>query len=371
MVKTVVDVIVTHWSDPTDPKAWSGTSSNIIKNLEKLGVNTIGISTGFNKYQQKFLEFIHRMRGLGTDYFGGPVFRNQCSKILQRKVRYLECQKILHMGQLDLPVNEIPGLEHYLLLDTTSYIWHQYDTKLANRNTEKGRKVHEQLDIQAFSHVKHFFPFSEYVKDSLINHYNINPDRITVVGSGLGNIQPFYGEKDYTNGQILFVASGRFEDKGGQLLLEGFKLAQRKNPEIKLIIVGQENHKHLNDSIPNLTVYGETRGKKLQDLFNQAALFAMPSLNEPWGLVYLEALACKTPILALNRNALPEITQNGKYGFLVDETKPKAIADAICHAFSEPDKLKAMGEAGQKYCLENFSWEKTATKIADVMLGVS
>ncbi|WP_082209872.1 glycosyltransferase family 4 protein [Fischerella sp. PCC 9605] len=371
MVKTVANVIVTHhWADPRDPITWSGTPSNIIRRLEKLGVNIISISTGFNKYQKKFLELIHRMDGLGTDYFGGPVFRKKSCEILQRKVRHLECNKILHMGQFNLPVSGFPGFEHYLLMDATSYTWHQYETKLSTRNTDKGRKVHEQLDIHAFNHVKHFFSFSEYVKDSLINHYNINPDRITVVGSGIGNLQPFYGEKDYSNGQILFVASNRFEDKGGLLLLEGFKLAQKKNPEIKLVIVGQENKKYLNGSIPNLTVYGEIRGKQLQDLFNQAALFAMPSLNEPWGFVYLEALACKTPVLGLNRNALPEITQNGRYGFLVDEPTPTAIADAICHAFSHPDKLRTMGKEGQKHCLEKFSWEKTTIKIADMMLGI-
>lgn len=45
-------------------------------------------------------------------------------------------------------------------------------------------------------------------------------------------IEPFTGEKDYENVHILFVAKLRFDDKGGLLLLEGFKKAQRKNPRL-------------------------------------------------------------------------------------------------------------------------------------------
>jgi len=94
----------------------------------------------------------------------------------------------------------------------------------------------------------------------------------------------------------------------------------------------------------------------------------MPAPNEPWGQVYIEALAYKTPVLGLNRNFLREITCNRQYGFLVDEPSPNCIADAILQAFSSPDRLREMGISGQKYCLETFSWDQVALKMASVML---
>jgi glycosyltransferase involved in cell wall biosynthesis len=118
-----------------------------------------------------------------------------------------------------------------------------------------------------------------------------------------------------------------------------------------------------------VTVTGFIPQEELQNLFNTAALFAMPALNEPWGLVYLEALACKTPILGLNRNSLPEITRKGQYGLLVDEPTPDCIADAILQAFSHPEKLREMGAMGQTYCLKTFSWDQVAMKIVSVMLS--
>jgi glycosyltransferase involved in cell wall biosynthesis len=238
-----------------------------------------------------------------------------------------------------------------------------------NQYTPKMLQLAEQLERESYAQLKHFFVISEYVRENLIDHYRIEAERITVVGTGRGKIEPFTGDKDYENGHILFVAKDRFEDKGGFLLLEGFNIAQRKKPSLKLVIVGKEQYRNLIGPVPNVSVTGFIPWEELQNLFNTAALFAMPALNEPWGLVYLEALACKTPILGLNRNSLPEITCKGQYGFLVDKPTPDSIADAILQAFSNPDKLRAMGAAGQRFCLETFSWERVALKIASVILG--
>ncbi|SRR5579883_237290 len=359
--------------DPRDPRAWSGTSSNIFNAITSSGVRVIGINSQLNKYQARFYKLIHRLSGLGTDYMGGPIFRAQSGSIAQRQIRKLGCTKVLHLGQLGLPIPNIdPKVDHYLVCDTTKNLWNRFNTNLLNRCTPKMLQIVEQLEWESFAQIKHFFPLSEYVRDNLINYYKINPAQITVVGTGRGRLQAFTGDKDYRNGHILFVASGRFEDKGGLVLLEGFKIAQKKNPSLKLVIVGQEEYTHLNGCIPNLTVKGYIPwGEELQNLFNTSALFAMPSLNEPWGLVYLEALACKTPVLGLNRNALPQITQGGKYGFLLEQPRPDVIADTFLQAFSNPQKLKEMGDAGQKYCLETFTWKKVASKIISVMLATS
>ena len=91
----------------------------------------------------------------------------------------------------------------------------------------------------------------------------------------------------------------------------------------------------------------------------------MPAINEPWGLVYLEAMACKMPIVGLNRNSFPEISGFGEYGFSVMEGTPDQLADTISKAFESPSRLKEMGTAAQNYCLSNFTWESTVNKIVD------
>lgn len=361
-------VIASSAGDPQNPKTWSGTPSNIARAIEYLGTKVVGINTDLKKPQKLVYKLLNQLSGLKTDYRRGRAARTHGAKILAAQAQALGCTKILHTGTFDLPSPQSDRFEHYLFCDSTWNLWSNNVTNIASYSP-KMLQLSERLERESYAQIKHFFPISEYVGKNLIDRYQIEPERVTVVGTGRGKIEPFTGEKDYHNGHILFVAKNRFDDKGGSLLLAGFQKAQQKNPSLKLVIVGQEKYKKLVGSVPNVRVTGFIPWEELQQLFYDAALFAMPALNEPWGLVYLEALACKTPILGLNRNSLPEITCQEKYGFLVDEPTPDSIAESILRAFSDPDKLRQMGTAGQKYCLEKFSWEQVAHKILNVMLS--
>ena len=89
-----------------------------------------------------------------------------------------------------------------------------------------------------------------------------------------------------------------------------------------------------------------------------------PMLNDPWGQVYLEAMASRTPVMGLNRNGLPEIVDGGRHGFLVDRADPAALAEAILCAVSDPQRLERMATAAQRHVLQNYSWNRVAERIA-------
>jgi glycosyltransferase involved in cell wall biosynthesis len=84
-------------------------------------------------------------------------------------------------------------------------------------------------------------------------------------------------------------------------------------PQLRLLIVGQNSYPGLTNDVPGLRLCGHISREELQRLFQESALFAMPAYSEPWGMVYLEALISKTPILGLRRTALPEFTGNGRW----------------------------------------------------------
>jgi len=274
-------------------------------------------------------------------------------------------QNVLHTGTFDLPLPSVPpGTRHFLFCDSTWDLWrrvvpsiHFYSPKLLADA--------ERLEEESYRQMSHVFTISEYVRRNLIEHFQIRADRITVVGTGRGAIQPYTGPKDYGNRTILFVAKGRFEDKGCVLLLEALKLARQREPRLHLIVVGDERSRKYAEGIPNVEVHGFVALETLQSFFNRAALFAMPALNEPWGLVFLEALSCKTPILGLNRNAMPEITQHGRFGFCIDDATPAGVAAGLVEAFQKPDRLACMGAEGQDYCLRTFTWENTVKRIVE------
>jgi glycosyltransferase involved in cell wall biosynthesis len=352
-------------NDPTSPRSWSGTPYAICQELQRRG--RLG-STLQSSPKNKFINALTTITSC-LYYFGsidnprGRICRFLNAHKVYKKFATGTKDAILHLGTLDLPVLKGDTNDHYLFCDATWHTWSERsDLRLYSA---KMLMDAEQMEKEAYAQMKHIFSISNYVKEDLITHYGVSPEKISVVGTGQGKIVPYTGEKDYTNSTIIFVAKERYEDKGGPLLVAGFKLARQRRPDLQLIIIGDEKYRSIIGEEQNIRVTGYIPWDELQHLFDTASLFAMPARNEPWGLVYIEALLCKTPVFGLNRNALPEITQNGKYGFLIETETPEAVAEALLEACSSPAHLAEMGRSGQQYCLETYSWEKTVTRILD------
>ncbi len=360
-------VITSSEGSPRDPKVWSGTPYNIVNGFERLGADVYTIDTSIPRSKLFFIKVLKKIRCIDASFYRGIIAKNLRSKSLQHNLKKIPCTKVLHTGTFDLSLKYInDNVNHFLFCDSTWHLWARFATDF-DTYSDKMKKDAEISEMEAYQKVEHFFPIAQYVKDDLINYYGISSDRITVVGTGRGNIKPFFEDKNYAKPSLLFVAKVRFEDKGGLLLLEGFKLAQKRIPNLTLYIIGSKNNKVFSGNVKNVNFLDFIPSDDLQNLFNTSSLFAMPALNEPWGLVYLEALACKMPILGLKRNSLPEITRNGEFGFLVNSADPESIAEAIIDAFSNTKRLEEMGENGQKYCVQNFSWDRTVKKIHDVI----
>lgn len=388
-------IAVASIGDPRDWKTWSGAPRHLIDALSEQGIDIVGIDTRITSKWRKAAYFAgyhvsrQSFHTLGSadqvkaqlsllnsearsDYNFSEAARQQRARRLQQELSRAETNHVLHMTSLSLApsVKQNSRVHNYVYCDTT---WNITASKHSNeRFSQSTRRELEYLETAAFDQVDHFFTMAEYVREDLIDHYKIAADRVTAVGTGRGKLVPFQGQKSYANGYILFTAKLRFEEKGGPLLLDAFRLAQARNPKLKLVIVGQESYVQQLRDIPGVTARGHIAWNELQELFDGAALFAMPSLCEPWGLVYLEALASRTPVLGLNCNSLPEITQNGKFGFLVDDPNPASVADTLAKALNDPETLRTMGEAGQRHCLETYSWQRVASSMIGAMFpGVS
>jgi glycosyltransferase involved in cell wall biosynthesis len=272
------------------------------------------------------------------------------------------------MGTLTMPIGcgrKDLG-RHYIYVDSS---FHLLSSNGISQYPSLQTSRFDDLEKRSFHGAEHLFPISEYVRDDLVGHYDIPEERITVVGTGRGKITPFFGPKEYEDGTVLFVAKERFEEKGGRLLLEAFRAVTAAHPKLKLIMVCERKYQALVESIPNAIFKTSLPWKELEALFHRAALFAMPALHEPWGLVYLEALASRCPVLGLDRNAMREITGGGKYGFLVPHATSAAVAEVLIQAFSDVEKMESMGAAGQNHCLSTYSWARTAALIRQRIAG--
>ncbi len=354
---------------PNDHRTWSGTTKNILQALNEKGwlenANETEIDNIFYKSFKLFIKGCYKLfyknNNLGILSYG--FVRKLNAYCAMQLTQNASSKHTLHFGTLSLPFFKKPNNQHhYLYTDGTWHAWSSYsvDVKLSKKQILNIDK----LEKESYKLVDHIFSTSEYVKNDLIKFYNIAPSKVSVVGTGTGIIQPFYGQKNYENHKILFVAKGRFDDKGGSLVLKSFELALKINPNLHLIIVGQKEYMS-NISSSNISTYGFIPLEDLQQLFNTCSLFLMPALNEPWGLVYIEAMLCKMPIMGLNRNSFPELSGYGKYGIGINAPDAHMLTKEIVDIFSQPEKMKEMGLKAQEYAVKNFTWDNTVNDIMD------
>jgi glycosyltransferase involved in cell wall biosynthesis len=353
--------------DPTSPATWSGTPYRLRAELERRGLLAGSLdATALPPRLHRFCRWVAtRIFGAESAYAYSPVTRLFRAWRLHRLLAGRPL-RVLHTGTLGMPLLWRPRRQrHYLFCDTTWHLASLHSPDLTVLGPVL-RRMAEWMDRRSYRQMTHIFAIGRHVRDDLISHYGVSPDRVSAVGTGRGSIAPYRGPKDYRDGQILFVAKLRAEEKGVSLLTQAFALAVARSPGLKLLLVGRDDFQQY-AGIPNVTARAFVSPAELQQAFEQSALFAMPARYEPWGLVYLEALACRTPIVAMARNAGPEFCDNGRCGFLLEREDPKALADLLLAAFADTAKLEAMGQHGQAMVLERYGWDLTMDRITHAM----
>jgi alpha-maltose-1-phosphate synthase len=119
------------------------------------------------------------------------------------------------------------------------------------------------------------------------------------------------------------------------------------------------------------------RPAEVRQVLSHAAVFVCPSVYEPLGIVNLEAMACGTAVVASDVGGIPEVVEHGETGLLVhyDEHDIPAfragLAEAVNAALADPAKASAMGAAGRRRAVEEFSWAEVAARTVKIYNNVT
>jgi glycosyltransferase involved in cell wall biosynthesis len=97
----------------------------------------------------------------------------------------------------------------------------------------------------------------------------------------------------------------------------------------------------------------------------RAQLFALPSWDEAFGLVYTEAMAQGTPVVAGRGEGPEDFIEDGVSGYLVPVRDPEALASIIGGVLDDPGAAADVGETGKAAALA-LSWERNARLTLDV-----
>jgi len=207
--------------------------------------------------------------------------------------------------------------------------------------------------------------FSRNVAGSLVEDYGVPEARIAVVGGG-ANIFPAEAPRLDDGRTVLFVGKD-FTRKGGPVLLDAFVRLRRWLPKARLVIAGPRAAPPLPE---NATWIGPVGLDELPALCAQASVFCLPTLREPYGLAYLDAMACGLPCVGTRVEAVPEIVADGETGTLVPPGDPVLLAEALCELLSDVPRARALGARGRARVAAGQRWEHVAERL-EAALGRS
>lgn len=99
-------------------------------------------------------------------------------------------------------------------------------------------------------------------------------------------------------------------------------------------------------------------------------VFVHPGDPEPFGLVNVEAMAMRMPVIAFTHGALPEIVVDGETGLLVAPDQTAALARSVIDLLQNPDRRKALGRAARERVVAHFDVEQTACRVDALLSAV-
>jgi glycosyltransferase involved in cell wall biosynthesis len=97
----------------------------------------------------------------------------------------------------------------------------------------------------------------------------------------------------------------------------------------------------------------------------------MPSWEEPFGLVALEGMAMRKPVVATRAGGVPEFVQDGQTGVLVPPRDPDALAEALLALIADPARARAIGARGRRHVEDAYTERHYVDNVRRVLLSAA
>lgn len=218
---------------------------------------------------------------------------------------------------------------------------------------------------------------TDYEKRFLIKK-GIDEEKITVIGPGVnpqkfsingGNA--FRRKCNLTTEPVVLYVGRKVNNKGIETLVEAMKIVWREKPDVRLVIAGERTKTKClfeieieklkeKEKIINIDNFSED---EKSDIFSSCDIFILPSINESFGIVFLEAWMHKKPVIGCKNSAPAEVIRDRVDGLLAEYGNPTDIAEKILMLLNNEKMRKRLGNTGRKKVLENYTWDIVGKKI--------
>ena len=226
---------------------------------------------------------------------------------------------------------------------------------------------------------------SQATKDEITWMYEVPRGKTSVVYNGVSPerfdqpTDPGADKRRYHIGPLdpTILFCGRLSwQKGPDILVEAIPPILRQHPSSRFVFAGDGDMRDaLESRIRQLGVahavrfLGYRNGDELVRLYKLAEVVCMPSRNEPFGIVVLEAWSAGKPVIASQNGGPAEYVRHEVDGLKI-YPNPESVVWGVDRMFSDPDRARWMGRNGRRAVQEQFTWDTITEQMLTIYLGL-
>jgi glycosyltransferase involved in cell wall biosynthesis len=305
------------------------------------------------EYLPDFITLKKNVFNLKYHFLGTTYIFNYFSRLVRKKIQREKYEFVVVSQCLcDASGNGVPV---FIYTDHTNLNNLNYRFVTPSKYLRTKRFV--ELERKAFLHATLVFVMSPNIGNSLTEQYGIPQSKVKLVYAGSNTGTPVENDSTkYSNKNIIFVGK-EWERKGGPLLVKAFEKVLARIPDATLTIIGCNPIV----TVKNCQVLGELPLPDVARHYAKASVFCMPTVREPFGIVFVEAMFNRLPIVTNNMGATPWLVTRDN-GYLI-ENDVDQCAEALVTLLSNPAMCEAFGEHALRVA-EPYTWHNVGLHMA-------
>ena len=217
------------------------------------------------------------------------------------------------------------------------------------------------LDVALYNQADSVFVLSEFERDYLIR-LGVAPSQLQVTGlapasDATGNAARFRQTHGLGDRPLILFVGRKDRGKGYHALREAMPRILEAVPDACLVAIGPDREPPYPD-VPETALLdlGRAEEDEKADALAACNVFCLPSEQESFGIVYVEAWSYGKPVVGGDAPAVREMIHEGIDGYCVSQA-PAEIASVLVRLLFDPAHARALGEAGYQRQQNNYTWE--------------
>lgn len=221
---------------------------------------------------------------------------------------------------------------------------------------------------------------SHYMEGEVRHVFQLPQDKVAVIPNGVDTAgfiakNRTVQRSDYAapDEKIIFYVGRLVREKGVQVLLDAAPEILAHHPQAKFVIAGKGpyldslKHQAALLGIANRVYFtGYISDETRNSLYSWADVAVFPSLYEPFGIVALEAMAARTPVVVADSGGLGEIVRHGVDGLKAYSGNSHSLAQNILAILKQPQLAQRLRENAYRRVLDEFNWRNIARQTAAI-----